>query len=100
MNNWFAKNLGDAMLAGESLAQIEEKFQAMYVLTGNSADKAVFIRHQSEGQLHCEVWVFFSPATVELAKEVAADLCQRPSADTLGLLLGSEDCWKVCFPDR
>ncbi len=36
MNCWFARNLGDAMLAGEPLEHIKELFLAEYA-TGNSS---------------------------------------------------------------
>ena len=55
MSAWFTKNLGDAMLAGEALAQLEELFLSVYEKSGSSNKIAIFIRHESEGRLHCEL---------------------------------------------
>jgi len=59
MNVWFTKNLSDAMLAWEELGKIKELFLSAYEMDNNSNEVAVFIRHESEGRLHCEVKVYF-----------------------------------------
>ena len=98
MSVWFSKNLGDAMLAWEPLARIEALSLAAYAKAGSSEEMAVFMRHESEGRIHCELIVYFSPAASELANAVDAGPCERPSAHGLGLLAGSEDCWSALFP--
>jgi hypothetical protein len=97
---WFSKNLGDAMLAGEPLGRLEELFSSAYVAAGRPQAMAAFIRHESEGRLHCEVKVYFSPAAIVVAREVAAEPCNRPASDGLGLLAGSEESWRTLFPER
>lgn len=97
-STWFTKNLGDAMLAGEALGQLEAHFQSIYK-SGRPDKIAIFIRHESEGRLHCEVKAYFSPAAVILAKIVDADPCTRPSQDGLSLLVGSEAAWQALFPE-
>jgi hypothetical protein len=99
MSAWFTKNLGDAMLAGEALAQLEALFVSTYGRSGDSGKMAIFVRHESEGRLHCEVKAYFPPAALALAKTVDADPCARPSRDGLSLLVGSEDAWHAFFPD-
>ncbi|MCB2168955.1 MAG: hypothetical protein KQI78_14965 [Deltaproteobacteria bacterium] len=99
MGNWFKKNLGDAMFAGEHLDHLEARYVSVYGKTNPPENLAVFYRHESEGRLHCEVWAYFSPAAVELAGAVAAEPCTPPSQDSLSLLIGSEDCWTVLFPE-
>lgn len=98
IRNWFTKNLGDAMMAGTSLDSIRELFQVAHEKAGYSHEMAVFIRHESAGQLHCEVKVYFSPATRIVAETVAALPCEQPSTVDLGLLAGSEESWLICFP--
>ena len=66
MGSWFSKNLGDAMLAGEALAHIERLFNATYAKVGKPKDMALYIRHESEGHLHCEVIIYLSPASVHI----------------------------------
>jgi hypothetical protein len=98
MSTWFTSHLGDAMLVGESLDQIEAFFSAECKKAGDSGEMAVFIRHESEGRLHCEVKVYFSPATAIVAEAVCAVPCKKPSPVDLGLLCGSEESWSVLFP--
>ena len=74
------------MLAGESLAHIKELFLAEYAPNDNLIEQALFVRHESEGRLHCEVIVYFSPATVRVAKAVNAIPCNKPYRNGLGLL--------------
>ncbi len=100
MNCWFTSNLGDAMLAGESLEHIKELFLTEYGTNNNSIDQALFIRHESEGRLHCEVKVYFSPATFVVAKASNATTCNKPCPDGLNLLAGSEKSWSVLFPEE
>jgi hypothetical protein len=100
MSGWFSKNLGDAMLASEPLARIEELFLPEYAKAGSPKDMAAFIRHESEGRLHCEVKIYFSPAAAVVAGAIDADPCARPSLDGLSLLAGAKESWLVLFPER
>ncbi|MGD2139395.1 MAG: hypothetical protein PVH25_03280 [Burkholderiales bacterium] len=100
MNSWFCKNLGDAMLAYAPLDEIGALFESTYGTAACPKDAGVFIRHISEGSLHCQVEVYFSPATASLAKAVNALPCDRPCVTGLGLLAGSKDSWSVLFPNR
>jgi len=90
---WFTVNLGDAMLAEESLDRIRTLFVSEYEKADRSEDMAVFFRHESVGRLHCEVKVYFSPAVWTVAKAVGASPCNKPSSEGLGLLVGSEAAW-------
>lgn len=97
MGIWYTKNLGDAMLAGESLDHLKALFLSLYERANNPKDMAAFFRYESEGQLHCEVKVFFSPASALVAKAYDAVPCETPSPNGLGLLAGSEESWSVLF---
>lgn len=99
MTVWFTKNLGDAMLAGDVLEQIQALFLEMYGSSGQLDTTAIFIRHESEGRLHCEVKAYFPPATVVVAKAVHATPCTKPKPGGLGLLIGSDASWSALFPD-
>ena len=81
-------------------AQIEGLLRSAYAKAGNPKDFAAFIRHESEGRLHCEVKIYFSPATAVVAGEVGAEPCAKPSQDGLSLLVGGEDSWATLFPAR
>jgi uncharacterized protein YeaO (DUF488 family) len=98
IRSWFESNLGDAMLAGESIAHVKALFLSEYEKAGRPADMAVFVRHESEGRLHCEAKVYFSPASAVVADVVVAIPCEKPCADGLGLLAGSAEAWPALFP--
>ena len=100
MSHWFAKSLGDALLAGESLRRVEDVFRAEYERSGRPTDMAVFVRHESEGRLHCEVRAYFSPAAARVARAVDAAPSNRPVAEGLDLLAGVPESWRTLFPDR
>jgi hypothetical protein len=97
MSVWFYKDLGDGILASVPLGRIEEHFMREYARAGAPIDMALFIRQISEGRLHCEVSVYFSPAAAAVAEAVNAVPCGKPSPDGLSLLAGSEDSWAVLF---
>jgi hypothetical protein len=98
MSTWFTSNLGDAMLAGESLERIKAFFLSACERPDDSREMAVFVRHESEGRLHCDVHVYFSPAAFAVANAVDATPCVKPSPDELGLLAGPEESWAILFP--
>ncbi len=100
MRDWFTKNLGDGMLAGEPLRCLEDTFLTAYVTAGNPREMAAFLRHESDGRLHCEARVYFSPASFVVAGEVGAEPCARPAPDGLSLLAGSEESWLLLFPEH
>jgi hypothetical protein len=86
--DWYSKNLGDAMLAGEALARIEALFKVAYAKAGYPEDMSLYIRHESEGRLHCEVIIYLSLPAADVAQEIDAESCEKPSSYGLGLLLG------------
>lgn len=97
MSAWFTKSLGDAMLAGEALAELETLYLSTYGKSAPPNDAAIFIRHESEGHLHCEVKAYFSPDAVAVANKVDADPCAKPARDGLSLLAGPEGSWQNLF---
>lgn len=100
MKDWFSINLGDAMLAYEQQDRIKQRLLSAFADAGCPDEMAAFIRHESEGRLHCEVKIYFSPMSVAVAKEVRAEPCEKPSPDSLSMLAGAEDSWLVLFPEH
>jgi hypothetical protein len=98
MTSWYTSNLGDAMLAEAELDRIKTLFWMAYPAAANTNDLAVLVRHDSDGRLHCEVMVYFTPACATLAKQLGAVPCNQPVAQGLGLLAGSEAVWSAYFP--
>ncbi|GAB3251412.1 hypothetical protein [Chitinimonas naiadis] len=80
---WYVLDLGDGQLAQAPLAALEARLTGLYAASPDSP-AAVFVRHESEGRLHCSVVVYFSPASSVLAVAFDASPCQAPSTlDTL-----------------
>jgi hypothetical protein len=100
MDIWYSKSLGDATLASQPLDHLKELFLLEYAKAGIPKDMAVFIRHESEGRLQCELIAYFSPAAVAVSVAADADPCARPSMDSLSMLAGDEASWPLLFPDQ
>ncbi len=88
------------MLAYDQQDRIKALFLSTYSDAGNPKGMAAFIRHESEGRLHCEVNIYFSPMSTAIAKEVDAEPCAKPSKGGLSLLAGSQDSWLMLFPEK
>lgn len=100
MKQWFLKNLGDAMLAGDQQDHIRQLLLPACSDAGNPEKMAAFIRHESEGRLHCEVKIYFSPLLIAVANAVDAEPCEKPSPDGLSLLAGTQESWVALFPEQ
>ena len=98
MGKWFRKNLGDAMLAFLELDHVESICSSAYTKANCPNEMAVFLRHESEGRLQCEVIVYFSPAMSHIAGELGATPCERPVQYGLSLLIGTPIAWSLLFP--
>ena len=99
-SGWYAKELGDATLAYEPTRQIEELARSQYAAEGQDPGFAVFSRQDSQGRLHCQVTVYFSPAADDLARHFGARPCQRPPQDGLEVLVGGARSLKALFSDE
>ena len=79
MNTWFSKSLGDAIYGGDGvLTKLAADVQQMFAQAGDPPDMAVFTRLESEGRLHCELVVYFSPGAYPVADLFGADPCEKP----------------------
>ena len=85
MEQWFAANLGDAVLAGEAL----DRVCALFAAQERSPATAVLVRHENIGRLHCELVLYFPPELADLAASVGAEPCGRPGLAGLGIAIGS-----------
>ncbi len=88
------------MLACDQQDRIKQLLLLAYAHAGRPKEMAAFIRHESEGRLHCEVKIYFSPMFVNVAREIDAEPCEKPSADGLSMFAGSQDSWQVLFPEH
>ena len=96
---WRALVLGDAQTSFLDCRDIAETGEEFFNVAGRPPELAVFARNDSDGRLHCEVTVYFSPAAHELGKRYQAKTCTPPAADGLDLLAGDPACWDTLFQD-
>ncbi len=94
MSTWMRCNLGDATLAAEKLELVKALVGAEPSAEAGAV-AAAFFRHESEGRLHCEVWVYFTPGAAAVARTVGAGPCPPPAADGLSLLAGAPEAWTI-----
>ena len=87
MANWFYSNLGDAIMATESLVTIRRLFIESHAEKPNTEKRTIYFKHVSEGRLHCEVFVYFSPSAKPLAITFEASPCEQPFLSELGILI-------------
>ena len=100
MNTWFSKSLGGAIYGGDGvLAKLDAEVRQILARAGDPPDMAVFTRLESEGRLHCELVVYFSPAAYQVADLFGADPCEKPVRAGLDLIAGNTTCWSVLFPE-
>lgn len=98
MKDWFTLNLGDGMFADEPLENLRKKLLHLDQFASNK-NVAAYFRHESEGSLHCNVKVYLTPNTANIAEMIEAKTCVKPSPEGLSLLAGSSLAWKTFFPD-
>lgn len=89
--HWYCLDLGDAMLATPRLDELCTAFTL--ALTSGQHRGGLFVRHESEGQLHCAVKVYFSPGVATVAKRLGAVRCPPPRNSGLSLLVGGPEVW-------
>ncbi len=99
-DGWHTLDLGDAQLADGPLARLAAEFAAAHAEAGRPASMALFVRHESEGRLHCAVRLYYSPAATAAARTAGAVRCPRPQPDGLGLVAGADEAWRALFPER
>jgi hypothetical protein len=96
---WYSSEIGDGIMAAGPAAEIETAFYRLFNSAGRPASMAVFSRLESEGRLHCEMVVYFSPAAAEIARQFEAEPCEKPARAGLGLLAGDKAAWGLLFPE-
>lgn len=98
-NTWYCCNLGDAILAAPALDNIQAQAEAILANDVKADECAVYYRHESEGRLHCELVVYFSPQAARMP--IAANLrpCAKPAKQGLSLLFGTASSWAILFSE-
>lgn len=85
---WWSLDLGDAWLAVDALECLHQQWQAF----GAHDSVRLWQRHESEGQLHCRLKVYFPPEAERFALFMKAALCVEPSMTGLSELVLAAPC--------
>lgn len=88
--SWFRLSLGAADLAVPALDEVRRAVDTQWRAAGCPPDLAAFSRHESEGRLHCELIVYFSPAAAAVAQALGARPGSRPGPHGLAHLAGGD----------
>lgn len=97
---WFVKSMGDGLVADAPLSAVEASFLTHYGEPQDCPPQcALWKRHDTDGRLHCEVLLFFSPGAEELALSVGAHRCHKPKRAELSLVAGPEAAWELFFSE-
>ncbi|MEH6387489.1 hypothetical protein [Pseudomonas profundi] len=86
---WHVLNVGDPLLADERLGLVLNAVSAA-CLKEEVRDLALFQRLESEGRLHCELKLYFSPGLDETARSFGARPCGVPRVHDLSYVAGSK----------
>ncbi|UAW99413.1 hypothetical protein KEM63_05455 [Halopseudomonas nanhaiensis] len=80
---WRRLVLGDPMLVD---AQVDALAREAIIRLGSDAMLA--LRHESTGDLHCQVIAYFSPGADDWARSLGGRLCAAPMRSGLSVLAG------------
>ncbi len=95
--SWYAKELGNGMVAQEPSNNIMEAFLPVFAAKGSPVEMAVFSHYDRHADV---VTAYFSPAARELAERFSASPCDKPIfGEDLGLLVGDQRAIQVLFPE-
>jgi hypothetical protein len=97
METWYRRVLGDGVAASAPSRRIQHLFSQMFAASGQPPSMAVFSRYDRKAN---EVTAYFTPRAARLAALFNATPCEKPTADGIGLLVGSARSWETLFPER
>ena len=95
-STWYAKTFGDSKEAYSQTIRIQELFRPVFTSLKYPLDMAVYSKYDRTINT---VTVYFSPATLKLAKVFEASPCDKPSTERLILIAGDAKSNFVLFAD-
>lgn len=87
--NWYELNCGDPTLCDPIVQEVLKVYDEISHRGALSPGAAVFSRHESRGDLHCELILYFTPAAGYVASGVGAICSAQPASQGLSLIAGS-----------
>ncbi|MFE8070967.1 hypothetical protein QQM79_07895 [Marinobacteraceae bacterium S3BR75-40.1] len=88
MDSWFQLHLGDGIMAQVPCQTIREAYARARLEQALPESHVIYIRHDNEGGLQCEVTVYFPPSLEKLARQFHASPCPPPHKVGLEILAG------------
>lgn len=86
MGQWYAINLGDPLWAETRLTEIKRHYAELFPPDSGLPAPDIYWRHESEGRVQCELVLYLSPASEDLARLIGAKSCPAPEGNDLSLL--------------
>ena len=75
---WYSLNCGDPMLCDHTVEKLKKTYGSMYRNNQLPTDALIFSRHESRGDLHCELVLYFNPSETAVARAAGAVACNEP----------------------
>lgn len=75
---WRYLNCGDPTLCDAKVQELLQAYDNMNRSKQLPPGAAIFSRHESLGDLHCELVLYFNPEAEAVAKTVGATSCAKP----------------------
>lgn len=92
---WYSLNCGDPTLCDSAVQEALEAFAENHRLGLLSEDAAIFSRHESRGDVHCELILYFAPEAEAVARAVGARCSTKPAPLGLSLIAGAREIREI-----
>lgn len=85
---WYRLDLGDALVAAPRQHEIEQHVARARSDSVDPEELALYAMWLSEGRLHCELRLYFTPAAATVARACGAVPCAPPDPGALSRIAG------------
>jgi hypothetical protein len=89
---WYFLNCGDPTLCDHTVQELLQSYGRMLRTKQLPTEAAIFSRHESRGDLHCELILYFNPETKALAEAAGAVACAEPLPHGLSQVSSATEC--------
>ncbi|MCB1688659.1 MAG: hypothetical protein KDI33_09250 [Halioglobus sp.] len=84
---WHYLNCGDPTLCDATVQSLLTTYNSMVRDEQLPPDAAIYSRHESRGDLHCELILYFNPDATAVARVAGAMACNEPLPDGLSPMI-------------
>ncbi|MCB1704039.1 MAG: hypothetical protein KDI17_04200 [Halioglobus sp.] len=86
---WHYLNCGDPTLSDPAVQGVIDAFDRIHRHQLLPADAVIYSRHESHGDLHCTLVLYFNPGAAPVASATGATACSRPQPHGLSKLVSN-----------